>query len=310
MRSFLRFPPKQRGVALVLVLWVSLALTLIGTVMSSSLQREIRATSDLIEAAQSRQAARAGISRGMAHLRNLDAGEIEPFAIAGAAGQWQRFVFQGFQVHYRVVSEMGRIDINRVDRDLLRGLLTAVGVDDPLWADSLTDNILDWRDSSTETRLQGTPPEAYVRLGLPEGRRDGLFESIEELQQVAGIDAEIYRRIVPYVTVHTYARRPSPSHAAVTVLAAHPDASIEFARSWANEREAIVRAGGGPLPAFPGGARGGIHGVWAVEAIARSADRTLAHIEAVVLPVNDEHRPVLVLEWREPPLWPPTLDGL
>ncbi len=296
-----RIPQRHRGVALILVLWISLALTLIASAMAAGLQRELRATGDLLDAAQLRQAARAGISRAAARMLNMESHEFEHFALLGAAGYWHRFQFGDHEVRYRVTSELGRLDLNQADRELILGLLVAIGVEGQQ-ADSLTDNILDWRDPSPETRLRGTPPAAYPALGIPEGRRDGPFESVEELQLVAGITAEIYRKLLPFVTTHTGARRPAPQHAAVPVLAAHPGMVLESAREWARDREDIALAGGGTLPAFPGSVRGGARGVWAIEAVSDNGARSRSHIETVISTQPGEHLPISYLEWREPPI--------
>jgi general secretion pathway protein K len=298
-------PRTERGVALVLVLWIALALTLIGSVMSSSLQREARATGDILAAAQARQAARAGVSHGLAHLRNLDAAEVRRLTLAGTAGEWQHFTLGDLHVRYRFFGELGRLDLNRGDRDLIQGLLLAVGVDGAQ-ADMLTDNLLDWRDRSPETRLHGTSPEAYAAIGLPEGRRDGDFESVEELQQVAGFTPEIYRRLAPHLTVHTGARRPAPEYASAQVLAAHRGADLDFAEAWIRDRRAVTLEGAGTVPPFPGGgARGGITSVYGVEAVAGDGRGARAHVEAVFDLRAGERLPITVLEWREPPIWPP-----
>lgn len=295
----------QHGVALVLVLWIALALTLIGAVMASSLQREARATGDILQAAQARQAARAGISRGLVQLRNLESGDVRQLALAGTAGEWQGFALGDLEVRYRFFGEAGRLDINRADRDLIQGLLLATGVPTNR-LDTLTDNLLDWRDPSPETRLHGTSPGAYSGLGLSEGRRDGEFESVEELQQVAGYSPEIYRRLARHLTVHTNARRPDPEFASVMVLAAHPGASMDVAETWARDRQEITRAGAGALPSFPfGGARGGLSSVFGIEAVASDGQGTRAHIEAVFDIRQGERLPVTLLEWREPPIWQP-----
>jgi len=295
----------QRGIALVLVLWIALALTLIGSVMSSSLQREARATGDILAAAQARQAARAGVSRGLVHLRNLDIADIRRLALAGTAGEWHHFTLGDLDVRYRFFGELGRLDLNRADRDLLQGLLLAVGVDGAR-ADMLTDNLLDWRDRSPETRLHGTSPEAYAAIGLPEGRRDGDFESIEELQQVAGFTAEIFRRLAPHVTVHTGGRRPAPEYASAQVLAAHRSVDMDFAEAWVRDRRTVVLEGAGRVPPFPGGgARGGITSVFGLEAVAGDGLSARAHIEVVFDLRAGERLPITLLEWREPPIWPP-----
>lgn len=298
-------PAAERGVALVLVLWIAVALTLIGTVMATSLQRELRATHDILQAAKTRQAARAGISRGLVHLRSLPAEEMRLLALAGVAGEWHHFDLDGVSVRYRIFSELGRVDLNRADRELIRGLLLAAGAD-PAQLDMLTDNILDWRDPSAATRLHGTSPDAYRESGWPDGRRDGDFESVEELQQVAGFTPELYRQLAPYLTVHTRARQPAPEYAAIAVLAAHPGVDPGTASGWARERDQIIRAGTRVLPPFPGGgARGGETGIFGIESVASSGAGSAAHIEVIVDARPGQRLPVTVLEWREPPLWRP-----
>jgi general secretion pathway protein K len=294
----------QRGVALVLVLWVALALTLVASAMVFSLQRELRSASDILAAAQARQAARAAVSLGMAQTLQLDPDELHQMLLEGTAGRWQSLPIGDGEVRYRITSEAGRVDLNRADPVVIVGLIREAGGVRGRRLEILTDNILDWRDPSPDTRHFGATPEEYRALGLVEGRRDGNFESVEELQQVAGITAELYQRIAPHVTVHTGLSRPVADFASTPVFAALPGVSSRFAESWVEERNRAVLEGLSP-PVFRGSrAQPGTTRVFRLEAVATSGRRSRAHVEAVF-----GHRggpmPVSTLEWREPPAWAP-----
>ncbi|WP_192458761.1 type II secretion system minor pseudopilin GspK [Musicola keenii] len=79
---------------------------------------------------------------------------------------------------------------------VLRQLIIMLG-EDPARADQVTDSVRDWLDEDNEPREQGAEADSYPTF-LPGNQP---MTDITELRAVMGIDASLYRRLLPYVCV-------------------------------------------------------------------------------------------------------------
>lgn len=283
---------RQRGVALVAVLWVIVVLTIIASSMALGTQREARLAQNLQTAAEARFAARAQAALVLATLS-------APEGNWGwrADGRWGRATVAGHQVFFRVMPASARVDVNRASPSLLAALLATTEVA-PERRELVLDGILDWRSRSDARRPQGPRTSDYLKRQLP-GPKNTEFESIEELQMIPGIDPDTYARLAPYLTVYSDAAWPDYYTAAIPVLAAYPGMDRRAAERWARERDHELERGGEPPP-FPGlGHRGRSGSVLIVQVRAEGAAR--ADLEMVVeRQLRTERRPVKILAWREP----------
>jgi general secretion pathway protein K len=125
-----------------------------------------------------------------------------------------------------ILNEASLIDLNSADRALLAGLLSALGLA-PEVQDPLLDAILDWRDEDDLHLLNGAEDPDYDAAGVPYGAKDGPFDSVEELRQVLGIEAEVYNAVAPVLTVNSGSRRISEQLAPPLVLAAIEGSTLE-----------------------------------------------------------------------------------
>ena len=58
-------------------------------------------------------------------------------------------------------------------------------------------------DKLTRLRPNGAEEAAYRAAGLPWGPKNAPFETVEELQQVLGMTADIYKRVAPSLTTYS-----------------------------------------------------------------------------------------------------------
>jgi type II secretory pathway component PulK len=68
-------------------------------------------------------------------------------------------------------------------------------------AQSLADAIADFRDGDNLRRLRGAEAADYRDAGLAWGPKNAPFQAVEELQQVFGVTPELYRRVIPYLSI-------------------------------------------------------------------------------------------------------------
>ncbi|MBK1672619.1 hypothetical protein CKO35_04760 [Ectothiorhodospira shaposhnikovii] len=287
-------PLRQRGLALITVLWVVVILTLVVTSFTVTMRREAQMAVHLLHQAELRHVAEGATRLALQDL-TLPAAQRR----YTADGQWYAVPFGDYRVHLAVLDERGRVDLNAVALPALVGLLMQVGVDESR-AVALGDAIADWRDPGGGRRLHAPPPEAYPDSGLgPRGNRP--FHAVDELQRVLGMDPDLYRRLHPWVTVHSRGPWPDPAFAPAPVVAALPGMDRRNAEAWVQERT-FHRAQGGEPPPFPGRTVGstGRQGVYTLRAVAR-LEGGAAWYEQTVQLTGDPRNPYEVLESRHAP---------
>lgn len=214
-RADLIAPGAQRGVALLLVVWLIALLTaLIGAFAISarveSLQGRVLAQGSVVQ-----QIARAGLEYALQRVADPDAGSR--WTPDGRPYAWQ---YAGSQVQVQLVDESGKVDLNQADAQILSSLLRAVGVE-PAQAQQLAGAAVDWRDSDALSQVAGGAEDPdYAAAGLPYGAKDAPYESVAEVEQVLGWTPQLYARVRAYLTIYAGRGRPDPRYAQAPVLTA------------------------------------------------------------------------------------------
>jgi general secretion pathway protein K len=206
---------RERGAALLLVLWLLVLLTGLVSVVALTARTEGLQGRYLGRSTAARYAAEAGVEMAAVHLQGAD-----PAARWVPDGRPNRFEFEGQQLEVRVLDESAKIDLNVATPDLLGGLMLAVGVQEDR-ARLLSGAILDWRDTDNLLNPTGGAEDPqYAAAKLPYGAKDRPFETLSELRQVLGMDEALYQKMQPYLTVYSGQARPDQQFAAEPVLQA------------------------------------------------------------------------------------------
>ncbi len=315
----------RRGLALVVVLWVLVLLSLVAASFMATTRTEINLTRNLIDNAEAEALADAGVYRAIQELlaprsegllgpqiENLLTLSSEPAAarrrierdLRSELGKtfcpeteepfvdgWRTdgtvtvWSFGGGRVWLSIQDEDGKIDLNAAPDGLLRGLFLSVGLDEDASA-ALVDAIADFRDRDELHRLDGAEDRDYADAGLPWGAKDAPFEALEELQQVLGMTGEIYRRVAPALTVYSGRRGIDPRVAPREALLALPGIGAEEVESFL-----AARAEGEtePLPGAQGDEAASRERVFTVRAEAQAESGAVFVREAVVEPIGARH---------------------
>lgn len=272
---------RQAGAALLLVLWATalLAALLVGVAAASRSHAEAALYG--AEHVRAELAAEAGLAHAVAGLRAPD-----------LARQWvpdgrpYTFDFDGAKVTVAVVDASGMLDLNAAPPELLRGVLQAAGVD-PVHAQQLAAAI-----AASRTGANDTP-------GVP-------FRAIEQLARIPGVDAALFARIAPAVTVYSGRNFPDASYTGALALAALRGTSLsqaqalvaarrgQPARRGAGNGQAFGQVANGPLVAGYGGV------VERVFSVAEFPDGQRAGIDVTLrlALTGAQARPYKVLDWR------------
>ncbi|MBB6600055.1 type II secretion system protein GspK [Luteimonas sp. MC1825] len=256
----------QRGVALVLVMWlVALLAALVGAYATTA-RIEYMQGRVLHGAVAAESAARAGLEYALVRLQDPEPGRA--WLADGRAYRWR---FAGADVELRIVDESAKIDLNAADLTLLAGLFRALGAE-PSQADAVAAAIVDWRDDDALTQPAGGAEDGqYAAAGLPYGAKDAPFDTIAEVEQVLGMTPALYALAAPHLSVFSGLEQPDQRFASAEVLTA---LGVDPAMMLA------TRESGGAAQAES--LLGGGSGTYSIDSRARLADGRQAVLRAVI----------------------------
>lgn len=289
-------PAQQRGVALVMVLWILLLITISTSAYTLMARMDQLEAHTVLSGTQARMAAEAGMNLAMLSLRDPDeTARLIP------DGRPYRFLYQGVVVEVQVTDERGKLDINSSDEATLVTLLTGNGLEGSD-AVLLAAAIMDWKDADELERPDGAELESYESAGLDVGPGNRPFIMTEELLQVLGMSWDLYQKMEPGLTVFSNAAQPDPAYAPAEALLALPDVTEEDARNFVDERQSQESLDGAGA-ALPNGqvamARAG--GVtYSILAKATLPNDVWDQIETTIrLGGGPDRLPYRILRWRE-----------
>lgn len=197
LRSVLSPLHDERGVALMMVLWIFMVLSVLVAEFGRGMRDDAVATQNMAEEVQARGVALGGVAQAIyrtMHARedNTDdeADDDDP-DVWKPDGKWHEGEYAGGKFSVRLLDEGGKIPLNRADEATLRRVLTNVGVTGDA-QEELTDAILDWRDADSMKRLHGAEAEYYLHLPTPYRPKNGPFDSVDELLMVRGVTRELF----------------------------------------------------------------------------------------------------------------------
>jgi len=218
---------RERGFALLMVLWTLLLLAFIATVFNDNARTEVLLARNLVANARAEALADGGVYRAALGLTRSPReggfrgdGQVYVWHPSSAeAGLPESGEAPEEQVRFTIRDEGGKVNLNQATAPLLRELLIAVGVE-PEKSAELADAIVDFRDEDNEKERQGAEARDYKRARLPWGPKNDAFVLVDELTYVLGMTPDIYRRVAPLLTIWGQGDLPHPYTAPPEVVTA------------------------------------------------------------------------------------------
>ena len=209
----------QRGMALIAVLWLVAALSLMVVGVSGVVRQETRMVAVAKDKVMAQAVGDAGVVLVLQQLaaQNQVVQQTTETSVN----------FNGVEIPVSVMPLNGLININGASLPLLTALMTIGGGLPESAAQEVAIALLDRRERSSL-----------------EGRRPEKFEAIEDLMQVPGIDYDLYARLAPLIT----ASNSGTGGQAVNPMAAPPEVLVILANGDAGAADKIAaeRASGQP----------------------------------------------------------------
>jgi type II secretory pathway component PulK len=188
---------RDRGVALIIVLFLSALLTLLMYTFLREMQVEYGLATSIGREAQARQLAWSAVEKASVIL----AAETSP--VAGPSSKWFDDPDEWYEVElgdgvysmirmtpeadgklrYGIMDEAARFNLNTIPKEILLKL--------PKATEEIADAIIDWRDADENQQPSGAENSYYQSLPKPYRCKNTPFTTVEELLLVKGMTPEI-----------------------------------------------------------------------------------------------------------------------
>lgn len=295
----------QRGIALLVVLWTLMLLSLLVVAFAQQTHLERQRVSNAIAATAAASDLQAGLSLGISAL-------LDPKAPSGWAhdGSPRQLEFAGRRISVSIQDANGCMNVNEADIEQLQSLLRAVGVDGDA-VRSLAAAIIDWRDPDSALTPNGAELATYLENGWSTGPANRPFLSVSELKGVLGMPPDVADRLAALLSVSAEGKEINPMTAPEPVLrAAFPPDQVSGILA---RRAARAEAKSGPEGALPASELGDADlrsasdkdlvevpegPVFMLEIATLSQQGASARARAVVWVTQDAKKPYYVLDWQ------------
>lgn len=227
-----------KGFALVLVLWVLTLLAIMAGSFSVSMRRETAIIRGIKDNAQALALAEAGLA--IAQMRLLEKDSALRWRANGSIYQLdfpEGRAGEPGAVRIKMLAEAGKIDINQADQILLQSLMSHAPADAELQS-KLVNAILDWRDDDDLVRIDGAEAKEYAEAGLNYKPTNKPFKTIEDLQRVLNMNAQVYQWLEDLVTVHSGQKQVDANLASREVLQVLPETDAGAVDTLLSNRQA------------------------------------------------------------------------
>jgi general secretion pathway protein K len=284
---------RQRGIALLVVVWVLALLAVLIVGFSGDARTELLLARNNYQSAAARAIADAGVS--LAIFGVLDP---VPETQWPADGRARLLRYADGMIRVSVQDEGGKIDLNAAPPELLAGLLRSVGLS-PADAFRLAQTIDEWRQAQ-----QKADAPASGRRGASRAirRQATTFRVIEDLHLVPGVTPDVYDRVAPFVTVYSGVADIDPLTAPAEVLRSLPDVNAAEVEDFLSARQRLGPVPG-QLPTLSGAAGGFLAHRMLQNATVISEGKTAGGTSftrsAVVSLSADPSAPYSILAWRQ-----------
>ncbi len=213
---------RKDAAVLLLSLWSLSFLTILAVSIGLGARQRIVMLKRLESRSQVRAAVQAGAKKAIAVLtddvetsgvfpslsaklrRHNNSSDFSEIMVAGLKVQvdYQLDPVAGSGFLFGLADEQAKINLNTSDRTVLSRLLSLVLGLMTDEAQTLADDILDWRDYGMRSAQGFFSDSYYQNLDSPYPMKESPFERLDELLLVKGMNAEKFRKLAAYLTIY------------------------------------------------------------------------------------------------------------
>lgn len=191
-----RHTSNRRGIAMLIVLWVIMVLSLLIGGFAFTMHVETQVASFSRKELKAQMLARSGIEIArMQLLLDLQSATKGGYDARNQAWATNDLYFdhplgEGTYT-VNVTDEESKMPINLASHDQLAKLLDLLGID-PSDSDVIVDSVADWIDDDDLHLLNGAESDYYTSLSPPYRAKNAALDRVEELLMIRGVTPEIY----------------------------------------------------------------------------------------------------------------------
>jgi general secretion pathway protein K len=184
---------RERGFALLIVLWSMVLLSLLVTRLISSGRSEANIAFNLRSAAQLQAQADGLVALGIFNALRSNTGAWKPDGVVYRQSLTQNAVGQ-----VKMIDLGGRVNPNTASAPMLAALLLQVGATTQQ-ATTVSQAILAWRSPDVQGAYE--LPQ-YKAANLPYGPAGSLFQSLGEVKLVFGMTPTLFSKLAPHLSLY------------------------------------------------------------------------------------------------------------
>lgn len=188
---------RRAGFALLAVIWGTGLIAMLVVAFMNSGRLRLQVAFNIASATEASYLAESAIN--IATLTLLMRRDALPTSETVYDGAPKFCVLDQAVVALAVEAESGKIDLNAAPPELLQAVFLGLGLDERR-AEEAASAIIAYRTSPTDAGIQMS---STSQGGKPLAAKEGLFETIMELDQVNGLDSALFSALLPLVTVHS-----------------------------------------------------------------------------------------------------------
>ena len=187
----------RQGVALIIVLWIIMVLSLLISGFAFTMHVETQVAAFSRKELKAEMLARSGIEVARMQLLLHDKSPTDAgFDALGQAWVTNQDLYVDHELgegkfNVVVTDEERKLPVNNLTATQWRKLLDVLGAD-PLDADVIVDSTLDWIDATDLHRLNGADNTYYGGLVPPYKKKGGPMDRIEEMLLIRGVTKELF----------------------------------------------------------------------------------------------------------------------
>jgi len=190
-----RAMPRQRGFALIVVLWIAVLLALISVAVNSLSRSDVSLATNMDGALRAELAADSALETAIFALAQR---QDQTWKTDGSLYYWR---ISRAEVRVSVTNELLRTDLNRAPLAVLQQMFVRAGFSVPD-ATALAQMVEQFRKDTTPIQRTTLTAEQRVRAG------EYTFGLTEEISVVPGLDKAVAQRIQPFATVYSGLQQP------------------------------------------------------------------------------------------------------
>ncbi len=189
--------PRQRGVTMIVVLWVIMVLSLLIGGFAFTMHVETQVASYGRKELKAAMLARSGVevARLQLQLHQKTPAEVG-FEALNQVWATNELLYVDHQLgegkfNVEITDEERKLPLNQLTEEQWKRFLDALGVE-PDEADIIVDSVTDWTDGNDLHQLNGAETDYYQRLTPPYRAKNAPFDRVEELLLVRGVTRELF----------------------------------------------------------------------------------------------------------------------